>query len=211
MPTVQINDANIYYEVQGEGFPLVLSHSGRSGAINYANNVPALAEKYKVITYDRRGVDRSTAPDGTDNADTWVSDLHGLLQHLNIQRAYIGGVSYGSMLSVHFLFTHPDMVEGLIAACGSPFGWGHDQDGRIPQADHRADLPNATAPVLWIFGETDAGFPPSMGEEANALTPDSDLAIAKGVGHSPQTDATDWFNDSILTFLAKVDSRRVPA
>lgn len=206
MPSVKINDAELYYEIHGEGFPLVLSHSGRSGLVNFENNVASLAVKYKVVLYDRRGVDRSKAPDGTDSADTWVSDLHELLQHLGIEKAYIGGVSYGAMLSVHFLFSHPEMVAGVISACGSPFGWGYDREGAIPMPDHRNDLPHVTTPVLWIFGETDEGFPPSMGEEAQRLTPGSDLIVVDGVGHSPQTDAPEVFNDAILNFLEKVDS-----
>ena len=72
--------------------------------------------------------------------------------------------------------------------------------------DHRNDLPHVTIPVLWIFGETDEGFPPSMGEEAQRLTPGSDLVVGDGVGHSPQTDAPEVFNDAILNFLGKIDS-----
>ena len=202
MPSVKINDAELYYEIHGDGFPLVLSHSGRSGLVNFANNVAPLAEKYKVILYDRRGVDRSKAPDGTDSADTWVSDLHELLKHLGVEKAYIGGVSYGAMLSVDYLFAHPEMVAGVISACGSPFGY----EGSTPMPDHRNDLPHVTIPDLWIFGETDEGFPPSMGEEAQRLTPGSDLVVVDGVGHSPQTEAPEVFNDAILNFLGKIDS-----
>ena len=77
MPTVQVNDAELYYEVHGSGFPLVLSHTGRTSLNNFDQNIPVLAEKYQVIAYDRRGCERSTAPEGTDSAETWVRDLHG--------------------------------------------------------------------------------------------------------------------------------------
>ena len=212
MPTVQVNDAELYYEVHGSGFPLVLSHTGMTSLNNYDQNIPVLAEKYQVIAYDRRGCGRSTAPEGTNSAETWVRDLHGLLQHLDVSRAHIGGVSFGAMLSVEFLFTHPEMVEGLISSCGNPFGWGHDrQPNPIPFPDRRAQLPTVQTPVLWIYGEEDAGFPPSMGEEAQRLTPGSELVVVKGVGHSPQVDAPQVFNQVIVDFLAKVDARRVTA
>ena len=209
MPTVQVNDAELYYETHGSGFPLVLSHTGRTSLDNFEKNISVLAEKYQVVAYDRRGCGRSRAPEGSDSPETWVRDLRGMFQHLGIQRAYIGGVSYGAMLSVEFLLAHPEMVEGVISGCGSPFGWGHDRPNAIPFPDRRSQLPSVTTPVLWIFGEQDAGFPPSMGEEAQRLTPGSELVVVLGVGHSPQVDAPDVFNQAILDFLAKVDTRRV--
>jgi pimeloyl-ACP methyl ester carboxylesterase len=211
MPTVQVNGAELYYEIHGSGFPLVLSHTGMTSLNNYDQNIPVLAEKYQVIAYDRRGCGRSTAPEGTKSAETWVQDLHGLLQHLGIGRAYIGGVSFGAMLSVEFLFAHPEMVEALISSCGNPFGWGHDRPNPIPFPDRRAQLPGVQTPVLWIYGEEDAGFPPSMGEDAQRLTPGSELVVVQGVGHSPQVDAPQVFNQAIVDFLAKVDARRVAA
>ena len=199
-----------YYEVQGSGFPFVLSHTGRAGLNDFSQNTPMFAQHYQVLTYDRRGCGQSRAPEGSDSAETWVQDLHGLLQHLGIQQAYIGGV-YGAMLSFEFALAHPEMVAALISSCGSPFGWGHDRPNAIPFPDRRDKLPTIRAPVLWIFGENDQGFPPSMGEEAQRLTPGSELVIVKGVGHSPQRDAPELFNQAILDFLAKVDAQQVPA
>ena len=208
MPTVRLNDADIYYEIRGSGFPLVLSHTGHTSLDNFDQNIAAFAERYQVIAYDRRGCGRSTAPPGTDSAETWVGDLHGLLLHLGIGRVYVGGVSYGAMLSVEFLFAHPEMVEALISSCGSPFGWGWDRDSAIPFPDRSKQLPSVSAPVLWIYGQHDMGFPPRMGEEAQRLTPGSELVIVPGAGHGPQRDAPPVFNKAILDFLAKVDARR---
>ena len=209
MPTAQVNDAELYYETHGSGFPLVLTHTGHTSLNNFDKNIPILSEKYQVIVYDRRGCGRSKAPKGSDSAVTWVRDLHGLLQHLDIQRAYIGGVSYGAMLGIEFLLAHSEMVEAVVSACGSPFGWGHDRPDAIAFPDRRAQPPSVKTPVLWIFGEEDAGFPPSMGQEAQRLTPGSELVVVPGVGHSPQVDVPKVFNRAILDFLAKVDARRV--
>ena len=206
MPSVKINDAELYYEVHGSGFPLVLSHSGRTSLNNFDANIPVLSQHYQVVAYDRRGCERSKAPENSDSPQAWVEDLHALLEHLNIDRAYIGGVSYGAMLSVEFLFAYPKMVEAVISACGSPFGWGHDRPNAIPFPDRRSDLGSVTTPVLWIYGEEDAGFPPSMGEEARKLTPGSELVVIPAVGHSPQVDTPDAFNQSILKFLSDAPS-----
>jgi len=212
MPFAKVNDAEIYYEVHGSGFPLVLSHTGRAGLADFAqNNTPVLAQRYQVVVYDRRGCGQSKAPEGSDSPETWVQDLHGLLQHLGIQHAYIGGVSYGAMLSVEFTLAHPDMVAGLISSCGSPFGWGQGRPNAIPFPDRRDRLTSIRAPILWVYGENDQGFPPSMGEEAQGLTPGSELVVVQGAGHSPQRDAPGVFNQALLDFLARVDARRAAA
>jgi len=212
MPFAKVNDAEIYYEVHGSGFPLVLSHTGRAGLADFAqNNTPVLAQRYQVVVYDRRGCGQSKAPEGSDSPETWVQDLHGLLQHLGIQHAYIGGVSYGAMLSVEFTLAHPDMVAGLISSCGSPFGWGQGRPNAIPFPDRRDRLTSIRAPILWVYGENDQGFPPSMGEEAQGLTPGSELVVVQGAGHSPQRDAPEVFNQALLDFLARVDARRAAA
>lgn len=212
MPFAKVNGADIYYEVHGSGFPLVLSHTGRAGLADFGqSNTPVFAQRYQVVVYDRRGCGQSAAPEGSDSPDTWVQDLHGLLQHLGIQRSYVGGVSYGAMLSVEFTLAHPDMVAGLISSCGSPFGWGQGRPNAIPFPDRRDRLSSIRVPVLWIYGENDQGFPPSMGEEAQRLTPGSDLVVVKGAGHSPQRDASEVFNQAVLDFLAKVDARRAAA
>lgn len=208
MPTVHLDDVELYYEIRGSGYPLVLSHTGRTSLDDFSQNIPVLAEKYQVIAYDRRCCGRSKAPEGSESAEMWVRDLRGLLQHLDVERAYIGGVSYGAMLSVEFLFAYPEMVDALISACGSPFGWSSDRPASIPFPDRHLQLPSLCTPVLWIFGEEDPGFPPSMGKEAQRLTPGSELVVVNGVGHAPQRDAPEAFNRAIVDFLAKVDDQR---
>lgn len=113
------------------------------------------------------------------------------------------------MLSIEFLFAHPNMVGAVINACGSPFGFGWDRPNIIPFPDRRSQLSSIRIPVLWMFGEEDQLFPPSMGMEAQRLTPGSKLAVVRGVGHSPQRDAPDEFNKAILDFLSDVDAMRI--
>ena len=55
MPKVKIDGADIYYEVHGQGEPLLLLHHGMGCTKMWEKLLPGLAEKYKVIVYDRRG------------------------------------------------------------------------------------------------------------------------------------------------------------
>lgn len=208
MPYTQVDDARLYYEIHGNGFPLVLSHSGFSNLETFAKVTPQLAERYKIILWDRRTCGRSTAPEGTNSAERWVEDLYGLLKATGVDRAYIGGVSYGSFLTVEYVLAHPGMVEAAIPISCNPFGWGHDRPNAVPFPDRTNDLPKVKIPVLWVNGELDAGMPPSMGQKAQTLTPSSELVVFKGVGHNPERDAPDQLVRAIVDFLDRVEARR---
>src|SRR3989304_3465097 len=134
MPYPEINGAQIYYEVHGleNGQPLVLSHGGWADATTWLPVVAALSEKYRVITYDRRGCGRSSAPEGSHSAETWVDDLHRLLQRLGVEKAYVGGLSYGAMISLEFYFAHPEAVDALLLFSGTARGFSGDRPGLIP-------------------------------------------------------------------------------
>ena len=91
MATVTINGVSIYYEVHGEGEPLVLIHHGIGCTRMWEELIPAFAERYKVIAYDRRGFGNSER--GDNFRDYYISEkynqnsvkeLSALLEHLNI-------------------------------------------------------------------------------------------------------------------------------
>ena len=116
MPVCETNGININYQVYGEGFPLVLSHPFSGSLEFWAALIQALPSGYQVIAYDVRGHGLSSAPAGEENytLDTLVEDLYNLLKHLNIDKAYIGGLSLGGAISVGFAGRHPDMVKTLL-------------------------------------------------------------------------------------------------
>ncbi len=208
MPYAQVDDVKLYHEVHGSGFPLVLSHSGFSNLETFAKVTPLLAEKYKVVLWDRRGCGKSSpAPDGSQSAERWVKDLHGLLRHLGIKKAYVGGVSYGSFLTVEYMLAHPETTAAAIPISCNPFGWGHDRPNATPFPDRTNDLPKVKLPVLWVNGELDANMPPSMGQRAQKLTPGSELVVFKGIGHNPERDAPEQLVRAITDFLSRVEAR----
>ena len=116
MPVCEANGININYQVYGEGFPLVLSHPFSANLDFWASLIQALPPDYQVIAYDVRGHGLSSAPVGEENytLDKLVEDLHNLLKHLKIDKAYIGGLSLGGAISVGFAGRHPDMVKALL-------------------------------------------------------------------------------------------------
>lgn len=86
----------IYYEDHGTGKPVVLIHGWPLSGRSWEYQVPALVEAgYRVITYDRRGFGQSSQPWEGYEYDTFTSDLHQLLEQLELQNVTLVGFSMG--------------------------------------------------------------------------------------------------------------------
>ncbi|MBI4201524.1 MAG: alpha/beta fold hydrolase [Chloroflexi bacterium] len=118
MPKAQLNGVSIYYEVTGNGFPLVWCHELAGDYNSWDAQVSYFARRYKVITYNARGYPPSDVPLGDRHysQEQSVDDLHKLLLHLGIEQAYIGGLSMGAGVALVFGLTHPQMARAMIIA-----------------------------------------------------------------------------------------------
>lgn len=106
----------IYYETYGSGDPVVLSHGlGGNHAIWY-QQVPVLAQSYRVIVWDQRGFGRSTNRENKAGPAAFVEDLTALLDHLQIARANLIGQSMGGWTVMGFALKHPERVRSLVMA-----------------------------------------------------------------------------------------------
>src|SRR5215204_1654116 len=108
---VRVNGAELYYEVGGEGHPLVLLHDGLLDRRVWEDQFVAFARLYKTIRYDRRGYGKSSGP---DRPFSDVSDLYRLLRHLGTDEAYLLGISNGGKVALEFALEHPGMVAALV-------------------------------------------------------------------------------------------------
>jgi pimeloyl-ACP methyl ester carboxylesterase len=128
MATARVNGIEIDYEDTGRGRPILLTHGHMSSRIAWNGQHQALADRYRVISWDIRGHGQTVSPDdptGYSLALT-VADIHALLGHLGIERAVIGGLSLGGYISLAFALAHPEMVEALVI-CDSGPGYRNDQ------------------------------------------------------------------------------------
>jgi len=118
MPRFSANGVNLYYEVTGEGFPLVWSHEFAGGYESWDPQVKFFSRRYQVITYAARGYPPSDVPTDPEaySQEQAVEDLRLLLQHLGIQQAHLGGLSMGGNVVLNFGFTHPNVAKALIVA-----------------------------------------------------------------------------------------------
>jgi len=114
MSTVSVNGIAMYYEVHGEGAPLVIIGGLANDVSDYARMIPALAENYEVIVFDNRGAGRSDKPDAPYSIEMMADDAAGLLVALGVTRAHVMGVSMGGRIAIALTLAHPELVSSLI-------------------------------------------------------------------------------------------------
>ena len=122
MPKVKVNDIKIYYEVHGDGFPLIMIH-GMSANIDLWDPrlINELSKKFKTIIFDNRGTGRTDQPEIEYTIKMFADDTAGLMDVLKIQKAHVFGISMGGMIAQEFVINYPEKVEKLIlcaAVCG---------------------------------------------------------------------------------------------
>ena len=118
MPKIEVNDINIYYEVHGEGFPLVMI-TGSAADVNWwiPETIESLSHFFKTIIFDNRGTGRTDKPDIPYSIQMMANDTIGLMDALLIQKAHILGVSLGGMIAQEIAINYPEKIERLILCC----------------------------------------------------------------------------------------------
>jgi len=126
MPTVRTNDAEIYYEVHGQGQPLLFfSETACDGQIWKLYQVPEFAKDHRVIIHDYRGTGRSTKPPVDYTTRMFCDDAVALLDHLQVKDAIVLGHSMGGRVAQLLALDHPQRVKKLIlASTGASFPGG---------------------------------------------------------------------------------------
>ena len=112
----------LYYEDHGTGKPVVLIHGWLSSGRTWEYQVPVLVENgYRVITYDRRGFGKSSQPWNGYNYDTFATDLHLLLEHLDLKNVTLVGFSMGGGDVARYIGTYgTNRVEKVVFAGAVP-------------------------------------------------------------------------------------------
>ncbi len=110
-----VNGVSIWYATFGSGEPVVLLHGGLANSNYWGLQVPALAQKYRVIVMDSRGHGRSTRNAQPYGYDLMASDVLGVMDHLGIAKAAIVGWSDGAILGLDIAMNHPERVSRLFA------------------------------------------------------------------------------------------------
>jgi pimeloyl-ACP methyl ester carboxylesterase len=116
----KIGDAQIYYEIAGEGEPFVMIHAGVADNRQWDNEFAHFAENYRVVRYDMRGYGKSEPVEGEFSH---LGDLTALLDYLELQQPLVMmGCSMGGGLEMDFALTQPARMRALIMVDSGPSG-----------------------------------------------------------------------------------------
>ncbi|MBO6184440.1 MAG: alpha/beta fold hydrolase [Chryseobacterium sp.] len=225
-----LKDANLYYEVYGEGEPLFLLH-GNSGSIkDFYQQIPVLSKQYKVIVMDTRAQGKSIDKTKNDlNYKIFADDVKNLADHLGLQKINIAGWSDGGNTGLEFALKYPQNLGKLITIGANAVPEGVDKElinnfsikYKVLQLQNKPEKlnerrllklmlkePNISEKqlnkiqnkVLVIAGEKDV-ITQAHTEFMAKQIPNSELKIYKDATHMIPFENADQFNQDILEFL----------
>ena len=145
----EVNSTKLFYEVAGEGHPLVLIHGGLVDHHLWDEQFATFAQHYKVIRYDMRGFGDSGLLKVGDAPYSMRDDLHALLRHLGIAKTYIMGLSMGGGMAIDFTLAYPEMVDALIPVAAGVSGFEPEKNAAIEQEER------AEAEIEAAFAQND--------------------------------------------------------
>jgi len=119
---VDVNGLKTYYEVQGDGEPLLLMHGGFCTVETFSQQTPAFAERYRVFVPERRGHGRTADLAGPITYEAMADDTIGFMQALGIENAHLVGYSDGGNTALVLALARPDLVRKLVCI-GANFHW----------------------------------------------------------------------------------------
>ncbi|UKB83259.1 alpha/beta fold hydrolase [Chryseobacterium sp. MEBOG06] len=229
---LKLKDTNLYYEIYGEGEPLVLLH-GNSGSIkDYYQQIPVLAKQYKVIAIDTRGQGKSVDTSEKDfTYKQFADDLKVLVDQLNLKKINIAGWSDGGNTGLEFALKYPENLNKLVTIGANAFPKGVDEKlftyfkqqmhiiqmlnepGRYNEIRllnlmitepniSKKDLNKITSPVLIIAGDKDV-IKPEHTEFIAKEIPHAESKIYKDASHMIPFEKAEELNADILQFLGE--------
>jgi 3-oxoadipate enol-lactonase len=113
MPQADVDSLTIYYDVQGDGEPLLLIPYLSADHACYAFQLPAYTEHFTCIAVDLPGTGESDKPEGPYAMETHAEQLAGFLGAIGVERAHLAGVSFGAAVGMHLAARHPERVRSL--------------------------------------------------------------------------------------------------
>ncbi|WBV61749.1 alpha/beta fold hydrolase [Chryseobacterium camelliae] len=127
--TVKLNNAELYYEIYGEGEPLVLLHGNGGSIQEFYKQIPELSKKFKVIAIDTRAQGKSKDfTKGDLNYKIFADDLKNVMEYLNVAKANILGWSDGGNTGLEFALKYPQYLNKLVIIGANAFPEGVEED-----------------------------------------------------------------------------------
>jgi pimeloyl-ACP methyl ester carboxylesterase len=156
MAVVDVNDLRVVYDIAGEGDPVLMINGIGAARTGWDMQVPAVAEHFRVITFDNRDVGETTwlRKPYDYRIDRFAADCAGLLDALGIDRAHIVGASMGGAIAQEFAATYPDRARSVTIVCSWPKTdpWMYELMSQWDEIfRHQGAAAWARTTWLWVF------------------------------------------------------------
>lgn len=140
---VRHDGAELYYEIHGDGPPLVLLHGGVLPSQTFGAPLAAMAKSHRVIAIHLRGHGFSTDTDAPWSSEVMADDVAAVIRHLGIGRTHLMGYSLGAAVALQVAIRHAALVEKLVSVAVA-----FSTDGEYPEV-RRAfeDMPGNAAAI----------------------------------------------------------------
>lgn len=120
MPMLNMKNTSLYYTVKGSGTPIVFIHPPILTSVNFQYQLEELSKSFQIITFDIRGHGKSPYSPEPITYPLIIKDIIRLLDHLNIDKAFICGYSTGGSIVLEFMLTFPERALGGISVGAMP-------------------------------------------------------------------------------------------
>jgi len=122
MPITNINDADLWFDIIGEGEPLLLHHGYTASRVNWMPVAKRLSDRYQIILMECRGTGDSEHTKSGYSIEQYALDVVGLLDHLKLDRVSFAGHSMGGGIGFQLGVHHSDRLNKLILMAPIPSG-----------------------------------------------------------------------------------------
>lgn len=228
---VDVNGVNLYYEVYGEGEPLLMIHGNGGSFSCFENQVEEFSKHFKVLLVDCRGRGNSSYKKGVElTFDLQVEDFSLFLEKLNIKKTNIVGWSDGGIIGLLLALKHPEKVNKLVTSGANIFPEGvihlddmkktvldlesknsnHENDLAIDLINLDIKYPNLSFANLNVIQSKSLIIAGDHDEIKNDHTlkifesiPNAQLAILPNSSHSALIENASLFNQIVLKFLTE--------
>jgi pimeloyl-ACP methyl ester carboxylesterase len=165
MPTVQTDNADIYYDSVGQGPAVILAHGAEGNALSWFQQVPVFAKHYQTVVFDHRGFGRSTCAADHLQPNRFGADILAVMDALGIAQAAIVGQSMAGWGAMQAALVAPERVSAvaLVATSGGlmpPAGDDAPPDpnpaplaGNLSGLALAPDFPDREPHLAWLFDQ----------------------------------------------------------
>jgi 2-hydroxy-6-oxonona-2,4-dienedioate hydrolase len=204
-----INGAEIYYELAGQGWPFVMVHAGVADSRQWNNEFPYLVQRFRVLRYDMRGYGKSEPITGQFSH---LQDLKTLFDYLELDGPFIMmGCSMGGGMAMDFALSNPQLVRALIMVGSAPSGLELDTPNpakfeQAEQAYNDGDLDRVAELETQIWFDGEGRTPEQVDPVMRRLAYEMDrLALA----HESKRLGTK-LPDSLVPAVERLDQLQIP-